>query len=122
MLIEANQFDAPVDANGLYASRQEMKTWGYNERGEPSKTGACLDCLRMINYHFRTYSEPLTMREEFYRLLPESAKVKKGQVITLEQHMSIQLQREIAAEKLAEKFALIDEEAEEDGNDFYWGY
>jgi predicted phage terminase large subunit-like protein len=122
LLIEANQFDAPVDANGLYASRQEMKAWGYNERGEPSKTGACLDCLRMITCYFRTYSEPLTMDEEFYRLLPESAKVKKGQIITLEQHMSNQLQREIAAEKLAEKYGLIDEEAEEDGNDFYWSY
>ncbi len=75
------------------------------------------DALRMwaVDYALPNPT-PLTMVEEFNRLLPESAKVKKGDIITLEQHMSNQLQEELAAEALAEKYGLNDDEEE----DYYY--
>lgn len=59
--LAAADIDRP---HGFYHARQEMATWGYDDKGNPTKVGDVLDCLRMITHQFRTYSEPLTIQEE----------------------------------------------------------
>ncbi len=107
-LIADDEFDAPSssESNGMYAIRQEIKTWGYDERGEPSKVGGVLDCLRMITYYFRTYSEPLTMLEELHRLIPEDKKPPADRGMTMEEQMSYMEQKEIAAQKLRRELGI----------------
>ncbi len=108
LLINGDEFVAPKssDSNGLYWTRQELRTVGFNERGEPSLIAATLDCLRMVTHYFRTYSEPLTLDEEFHRLIPEDKKPPKNRAMTMEEQMSYMEQKEIAAEKLREKYGM----------------
>jgi predicted phage terminase large subunit-like protein len=123
LLVDKDEFAAPLDknSNGLYWTCQELRTLGFNDKGEPSLIAATLDCLRMITFYFRTYSEPLTLEEEFQRLIPEDKKPPKDRAMTLEEQMSYMAQKEIAAEKLREKYGLVDEEEVEDNrNDSYW--
>jgi hypothetical protein len=48
----------------FYHSRQEIKTWGYNLKGEPTQIGQVLDCLRIICHRFKTYAETYSREEE----------------------------------------------------------
>ena len=122
LLVDKDEFAAPKDkeSNGLYWMRQELRTLGFNERGEPSKVAATVDCLRMITHYFRTYSEPLTMLEEFHRLIPDKYKPPKGRGMTLEEEMSFLVQKDIAAEKMHQKYGLVDDEEED--NERYNSY
>lgn len=109
-LVPDEQFAVPINEYGLYSARQEIKTWGYNDKGEPSGVSAVLDCLRMLTFQFRTNSEPLTIQEEFLRLLPPEAIITPGSFISPEMQMSIMEQQEIAAQELARKYGFIEEE------------
>ncbi len=108
LLVDRDELVGPLDkdSNGLYWTRQELRTLGFNERGEPSLVAATLDCLRMVTYYFRTYSEPLTLNEEFNALIPEDKKPPVGRGMTIEEQMSYMEQKEIAAEKLREKYGI----------------
>lgn len=99
---EITAADGP-DSDGLYWCRQEARTWGFNDKGEPTGVGGVLDCLRMITYYFRTYSEPLTQREKIDLLLDEENKPKPGEIITPEKEMSIREARQVAAFRLAQE-------------------
>jgi hypothetical protein len=73
----------------------------------------------MVTHYFRTYSEPLTMMEEFHRLIPDKYKPPVGRGMTIEEQMSYQMQMEIAAEKMRQKYEPEDEEDDDDPYDWY---
>ena len=65
------QFSAATDEQGMVSLRQELGTWGYNDKGEPTAVGAVADCLRMIVAEFTTFAAPLTSAERYRRRLQE---------------------------------------------------
>ena len=99
---------------------ERVRSFGFNDKGKPSQIAATVDCLRMITHYSHTYSEPLTMLEEFHRLIPDRYKPPKGRGMTLNEKMSYQMQKEIAAEKIRQKYGLEDEEEDSDLYNSYW--
>jgi hypothetical protein len=73
LLVEDNQISEATgeDNNGFYHARQEASTWGYNDKGEPTRVGAVLDCLRMCVAEYSTYATPLTAAERYRQRLQE---------------------------------------------------
>jgi len=73
LLVDDNQISEATgeDNNGFYHARQEASTWGYNDKGEPTRTGAVLDCLRMCVAEYSTYATPLTADERYRQRLQE---------------------------------------------------
>jgi hypothetical protein len=103
-LISDGQFAEATDEFGLQSSRQEIATWNYNEKGEPSAVGACLDNLRMITYTFRTYPTPLTIPEQREAdLAPILRKETVAAVEDEELKERLTLQRMIEFQKMDEK-------------------
>jgi phage terminase large subunit-like protein len=103
-LIPETEFDAPVKPSdpaqavlsGFYHARQEVKTWGYDDKGDPTKIGGVLDCLRMITFKFRSYAEPLTLQEEYETLIPQEAMPKQNEDGTFEMDKAAQQRWELA--------------------------
>jgi hypothetical protein len=81
-LISDGQFDKAADEFGLPAARQEIATWNYNDKGEPTAVGAVLDCLRMVTFSFRTIATPLSQEEKREAALP--ARLQKEAVELIE--------------------------------------
>ncbi len=71
-----------------------MATWGFNDKNEPSKVGAVLDCLRMVTNKFRTKSESLTIEEKVDLAIPESVKKMMEDAVTGEEKLTAQLTAE----------------------------
>lgn len=63
LIVDDNQLSVATNDAGLVNLRQEFTTWGFNEKGEPTKVGQVAECLRMICYGFKTYAVPLTDNE-----------------------------------------------------------
>jgi predicted phage terminase large subunit-like protein len=115
--------DAP---QSFYHARQEIQTWGFNDRGEPTEIGQVIDCLRMLCYRFRTYAETYTKDEEI------ELTVKKYfpydlQKIREEGSMTHSLQYRMRAAKFLAKLDLEEkhgkgflEEDKENEDDFLW--
>ncbi len=56
-LVEANwyvQNEKLIGLGDLVNIKQEAATWGYNDKGEPTKIGQVWNCVRMVAYAFRT--------------------------------------------------------------------
>ncbi len=81
----------------------------------------CCDAFRMyaVDYAFPAATEK-TMVEEFNELIAPEYKPPVGRAMTLEEQMSYQVQKEIAAEKMREKYGFDDEEEDDDPYDSYW--
>lgn len=69
------QMSVAVNSDGLYAMRQEAASWGFNEKGEPSKVASVWDCLRMISHRFRTMASELTENELVEESMPAEYKI-----------------------------------------------
>lgn len=78
------QLSAATDEQGMMSLRQELSTWGYNDKGEPTAIGAVADCLRMIVAEFSTYATPLTAAERFRErlksMLPAAMQTNGGEL------------------------------------------
>lgn len=94
------------NANGLYHARQEVLTWNFNEKGEPSAVGGVMECVRLITYNFRAQETPLTYEEKvtievkqqmpdevLQRRLETADEARRGHVLT-EQQLLIEKTRE----------------------------
>jgi hypothetical protein len=68
-LVEDSQISEPLSELGLYHARQEAATWGYNDKGEPTRIGAVLDCLRMCVAEYSTFATPLSEAERYHERL-----------------------------------------------------
>jgi predicted phage terminase large subunit-like protein len=75
IVVPDEEVSAAFTHAGMYALRQELTTWGFNDKGEPSGVGQVADCLRMLNYAFRTRARSLTLDERVVREL-EAVKPK----------------------------------------------
>ncbi len=103
-IVDDSQLAVATDSKGLYAFRQEMATWGFNDKNEPSKVGAVLDCLRMVTNKFRTKAESLTMDEKVEMAIPASAKKMMADAETGEEKLTamltLEFERSIAQQTL----------------------
>lgn len=117
-LTDRDQLGVPVKGmqNGFYYVRQEMASWGFDDRGKPAKNGGVLDCLRMITYKFRTYAEPLTLEEEYEMIVTSHLKKAEEQGLipegemTKERQQHIEFARQIADVELTQKYGSEDED------------
>ncbi len=81
LLVPDAQTLSALDETGMTSLRQELATWGYNDRGEPTKVGAVADCLRMIVAEFITFATPLSSAERYRQRLQERLPVSmQGEV------------------------------------------
>lgn len=76
LLIEdSKQLDVPVDEAALVATRQELATWAYNDRGEPQPYGGTtLSCVRMTLYNFALSATEMTIDEKRIAKLDDELK------------------------------------------------
>lgn len=77
LLVADRQFHEATTGQGLPDLRQELVTCGFEKNGEPAKTVAVLDCLRMCVAQFTTFSTRLTDREKLHRRLTAALPPKK---------------------------------------------
>lgn len=85
-------------------SRQEARTWGYNDKGEPTGVGQVWDCIRMLAYQFRTRATPLSRLEDRERQLPAHLQDREKIISELNGDAErVMLARTVAFQKLDEK-------------------
>ena len=72
------EIPTPDFPHGFYHARQEMATWSFNDKGDPTKVGSVLDCLRMVCAEFRTYAEPMSLAEEREQIIKTILPVNNG--------------------------------------------
>lgn len=101
---DSAQIAVAVNSAGLYAYRQEGMTWGYNQKSEPSKVGAVMDCLRMVAHRFHTRAKPLTMEERIIEELPASLKPENMANLSGRQRESAQYKFIAERAKIEKKF------------------
>lgn len=98
------QIAIATDSRGLYAFRQEALTWSYNQKGEPTKVGGVMECVRMITHRFRTIATALTEKEQIDELIPEEVKVAAATATTSQEkftsYLDLEFQRDVALAKL----------------------
>lgn len=93
------QLAVATDSRGLYAYRQEGMTWGYNQKGEPSKVGAVLACLQMITYCFRTQPTDYSKEEKLEMAMPVALKLETLDAMTVSSERDLAITRRIMEEK-----------------------
>jgi hypothetical protein len=76
LVMDEKQISVANDVFGLYAFRQELATWFYDDKKKPTKVGAVLECVRMVTYAFRTSPVGLTDKEKVEDALPEALRVE----------------------------------------------
>lgn len=84
-LVDSSQLAVATDRFGLFNTRQEIATWGFNDKSEPSQIGQVLSCLTMLTYRFKTIAKPLTMAEKIDQLIPDTAKTAMAEAVTGEE-------------------------------------
>lgn len=95
-IIEANWYTQSGKLIGLVseltdlpALQQEARTWGFNDKGEPTQIGQVWNCLRMIAQQFRTYATEMSEPQRIVRNMPED--IREENIVTAEQRMGQQL-------------------------------
>ena len=76
LVSDPTQLSAAHNEYGLYALRQEARTWAFNDRHEPNEIGAVLNCLRMVTFAFRTYPTDFTREEKIERALDSTLQLE----------------------------------------------
>lgn len=122
-LVADDQLVEPKDEQGLYNFRQEVATWGFDDKGEPTKIGEVLDCLRMTTFRFRTQATGLTQLETVEAAMPKAYTIAEMLKKTGKKHLTDgqQIARDLMEQEIRQNLGMTERELPEWADKFMDG-